>query len=973
MRKLLIAPLAAALTILVAALPMLVASPGLAATVTLNPSADNTLYHGNLDADPTGTMEDNSCGGGPDVFSGVTLRDFIRRAVLSFDVAGAIPAGSTIDAVTLTLNSNLSPDTQNIDATLHPISKDWGEGIVDCQLSGGGKGLEADPGDATWLDAKFQQVPWTTAGGDFGSFSALASIPPLGAAVWDGTGNPAMLSDVQSWLDTPAGNHGWILLADETRSNVTRRFDSREGLIPPVLQIDFTPAPTLFACCADDGDCTLDDAAGCSASDGTLDTGTNSCQPNPCAQPIGACCNIEETCSDPIARDVCEDAGGEFQGAASACTDVQVDCGLEPFTDALPIPPVLQPFATNHKGYPAYDLTVVTASQQLHSELPATELWTYNGTFPGPTIEAEVGMPIEVVYRNGLPLETAHALAVDECPHGPNHWQDTARVVTHLHGGHVPSRFDGQPEFHMMPGELDAYEYLNEQLPTTLWYHDHAMGITRLNVYMGLAGFYLLRDAFENGLGLPSGEFEIPALLQDRQINPDGSLYYPETLVDAFFGDKILVNGKVWPYLDVKQGKYRLRFLNGSQARVYTLRLENLSAPAQIIPFQLIGTDGGLIGAPISLDTITLTPAERLDVVIDFAGFSAGTEIVLRNDDEREPRVPNAMKFVVGAAAGHTASLPVSLRPVVPIPEAAASVTRNLQVILTSDACAGEKWLFRSVDANFNHLGERWDDLAEFPILGETEIWEIINASNMMHPFHMHLVMFQVLDRTDALTSAPLPLEPWESNTWKDTVAIPPRTIVRVIATFEDYPGRYAYHCHILDHEDYEMMRQFQAVNDSANCNFDSVCDADEDCVSCSADCAQVSGALCGNGLCEIGDGEDCVSCPADCAGDQSGGPLFCCGDGDGIAPVANCGMDVDGFTVLDDRCTTEGFFCRISPRLSACCGDTLCEGQESVSGPNSCDVDCIPLPEPGRLPMFAAGVALLTLLGRRRAIAANA
>jgi spore coat protein A len=562
---------------------------------------------------------------------------------------------------------------------------------------------------------------------------------------------------------------------------------------------------------------------------------------------------------------------------------------------------------------------------------------------------------------------------VDECSHGPNHWQNTARVVTHLHGGHVPARFDGQPEYHMLPGESDVYRYPNQQLPATLWYHDHAMGITRLNVYMGLAGFYLLRDAFETALGLPSGEYEIPVALQDRQINPDGTLFYPDTLQDAFYGDKVLVNGKVWPYLDVKQGKYRLRLLNGSQARVYTLKLENQAAPAQNIPFELIGTDGGLIDAPLSLNTITLTPAERLDVVIDFSGFSAGSEIVLRNEDGREPRVPNVMKFVVTGVAGHTAALPASLRPVVPIPEASASQTRKVQTVWEADACAGGRWLIRSKGPGNSTLGERWDDLSEFPILGETEIWEVTNASNMMHPFHMHLVMFQVLDRTDLLTSALIPLDPWEANTWKDTVALPERTRVRVIAKFEDYPGRFPYHCHILDHEDHEMMRQFQTVHDSASCNSDGVCDAIEDCVSCPQDCAQVSGGLCGNGLCEIGDGEDCVSCPADCAGDQGGGAPFCCGDGDGVGPVANCGMDVDGFTVLDDRCTTAGFYCRITARLSACCGDALCEGQESVAGPDGCDVDCIPLPEPGQLPMLAAGLALLALLGRGRSLASGA
>jgi spore coat protein A len=956
--------------LLAAILALLTASVGAAATVTLQPLADNTIYHGLLAADPTGTFQDNSCGGGPDVFAGVAKRGFIRRALLRFDIANAIPAGSSIDGVTLTLNVNLTTDTQLASTTLHPVLQAWGEGTVDCRQTGGGGGAEADPGDATWLDAKFQQVPWNGAGGDFGAASATALAPVLGDAIWDDAANPAMLADVQSWLDTPSGNHGWIVIGDEARVSTARRFGSREGGVPPLLTVDFTPPAVVYACCLPNGDCSLDDASTCSGQGGGTNFGTNSCEPNPCTQPVGACCKIDETCGDPIARDVCEAGAGIFQGAASACSDPGVDCGLEPFVDALPIPAVLQPVSTSTSGVPMYELSVVTASQQLHSELPPTDLWTYNGVFPGPTIEADVDAAIDVTYSNALPA-TNHALPVDECPHGPNHWQATSRVVTHLHGGHVPARFDGQPEHHLLPGDSAVYSYPNEQRPATLWYHDHAMGITRLNVYLGLAGFYLLRDDFERNLGLPDGEFEVPLVLQDRQFNPDGSLYYPPTLEDAFFGDKVLVNGKVWPYLDVKRGKYRLRLLNGSQARMYTLKLENPASPGLAIPFQLIGTDGGLIDAPISLDTLRLAPAERLDVVVDFAGFTAGDRIVLRNLDTRAPRVPNVMRFDVGSDPGTTDPVPGALLPVTPIPEGSASETRYLQFEWDTDPCAGGMWLIRSLDAQNNVLGRHWNDITERPMLGDTEIWEVTNATGMMHPFHMHLVMFQVLDRTDMVTGLPLPLEPWDMGTWKDTVSVGERTRVRLIAKFENHPGRFAYHCHNLDHEDNEMMRQFQTVHDPASCVVDGVCGPAEDCTSCPADCALVSGALCGNGLCEIADGEDCVSCPDDCAGDQAGGDPFCCGDGDGINPVPSCGYDMSGLTLLDGRCTTNGYFCRMGPRLAACCGDALCEGEE-IPTPTSCAVDCIPVPEPDRFALLAAGIAALALLARWRAHAAG-
>jgi spore coat protein A len=932
------------------------AVPGaFAATATLVPVDDTTIYQG-VDPVTSEDFEVNSCGAGSNLFAGVTNDGLLRRALLRFDIAGSIPAGSTINSVTLTIDVDRSGDNQDSTMTLSPILDDWGEGAANCDsVRGGGQGVPADPGDATWLDAMFQQTAWGTPGGDSGAISGSAVIGTRGVFLWDSTapGNDGMVDDVQSWLDSSATNFGWIVVGEEARSSTTRRFSSVEGQNDPVLTVDFTPVGDVFACCFDDGACSVTDTISCSGQGGTPDTSTNSCSPNPCPQPQGACCNVDESCSDDVARDVCEAAGGTFEGAGSACSQGSVDCGLEPFVDPLPIPAVLQPVSTRPDGVPQYEVTMTEEQQILHRDLPATDVWTYNGTFPGPTIEATLGQPVEVKYTNSLPntgqRRGGHYLEVDECAHGPNYWQDTARAVVHLHGGHVPARVDGNPEYDFLPGEFDTYEYPNNQLPATLWYHDHALGITRLNVYMGMAAFYLIRDGFETALGLPAGNNEIPLVLQDREFNPDGSFFYPPTIQDAFFGDKLLVNGKVWPYLDVDRGKYRFRFLNGSQARVYKLRLENLADPAQVIPFQLIGTDGGLIDAPIPLDTITMAPAERFDVVVDFGAFPVDSEIVLRNDGPGGPSLPNVMKFVVQAQTGHTANLPATLRPVTPIPEGEATVTRWFNLVRKDEPCSGGEWLIETLDgpdpATANVLGSHWDDISEFPTLGTTEIWEFVNSSNLMHPMHVHLVMFQVLDRVDLTTGQPKPLDPWEINTWKDTVRVPANHRVRVIARFENYLGRFPYHCHILDHEDHEMMRQFQTTNDPADCNVNGICEAGEDCVSC-ADCGTASGALCGNGLCEIGDGEDCISCPDDCAGKQKGSASrqYCCGDGDGNGPVSDCGYDADGFTLLDDRCTTGGFYCRIAPRVAACCGDMLCEGEETDS---SCALDCGGAPPP--------------------------
>ncbi|MEE9423070.1 MAG: multicopper oxidase domain-containing protein [Gammaproteobacteria bacterium] len=904
-------------------------SQAFADTATINPVKDTTIF-GNVGDG----FQNNSCGAGPDFYAGKTNGGRARRALMQFDITGNVPANATINSVTLTLNLNRTADAQTVSMALHPVNQAWGEGTVNCS---DGKGAPANSGDATWLAAKHQQTNWTNTGGDFSGASASTSVGTSnGTYSWNSSaaGNGSMATDVQNWLDNPANNFGWVLIGEESSNKTARRFDSREGNPKPALVIDYTPATQTFACCFANGNCTLNDTASCTSSGGTPDTNTNSCGPNPCPQPTGACCNTDNSCSNPIARDVCESSGGAFQGGSSVCSNV--DCGLEQFVDALPIPSVAVPVATRADGVPQYELPVTQVQQQLHRDLPPTDVWAYAGSFPGPTIETTVDQRIEVKYENNLPGNT-HYLDVDTCAHGPNYWDNSPRTVPHLHGGHVPSRFDGQPEYDFKPGDFDVYEYPNNQLPATLWYHDHALGITRLNVYMGLAGYYIIRDSFENSLTLPTGEYEIPLVVQDRQFNPDGSLFYPSTLQNMFLADTAVVNGKVWPFLNVKQGKYRFRLLNGSSARVYQLRLENQANPGQVIPFNLIGTDGGLIDAPMPLNSIDMAPAERFDVIVDFSGFAPGTEIILRNDNTDSPELPSLMKFVVTGQTGFTAALPAALRTVTPINENQAAGTRRFLLEQVPEACAGNEWLVKSLDAQGNVIGQHWDDITEYPILGETEIWQFENPSNMMHPMHVHLVMFQILDKKDLTTGQLIPLQPWEINTWKDTVQVPPNTKVRVIMRFEDYPGKFAYHCHILDHEDHEMMRQFQATHDPVNCNNNSVCESGEDCISCPADCAQAEGSSCGNGLCEMGDGENCVTCASDCAGVQTGGSPWCCGaSGSGALGSIACGDDGNGNSCID---ASQNRFCRVKTRVQACCGDALCEGGESSA---ACGVDCL-------------------------------
>jgi len=897
-----------------------------AAIANINPSQDNTVAE---------DFPDNSSGACDSVFSGNTDNSVARRALMQFDIASQVPSGSTINSVTLSMSVTRGSNHVDSIFTLHPISASWTEGTDGCGTRGGGQGVPSTGG-----------VTWNTQPG-FGATSGSTLINST-SPVWNSTA--AMVSDVQGWLDNPGSNNGWMLVGDEGNPTTSRRFDSREGGTKPVLVVDFTPSGNVEACCSPDGSCVLTSVGACGA---TPLPGVDSCDPNQCPQPTGACCNADNTCSDtdPL---TCAAGGGEFVGGN--CN--QADCGLTPFVEALPIPPILQPTGTSADGYPQYTVSVEEAVQNVHPEMPDTTVWTYNGAWPASTIVAVKDQPIEVIYQNNLPTNSggnrgSNILEVDTCSHGPNDWGDSKRISTHLHGGHVPARVDGQPEYTILPGETDTYVYPNNQEAATVWYHDHALGITRLNVYSGMAGFYLIADDEDtlgpnNAFGLPSGQYEIGMAIQDRTFNADGSLFYNATLEDAFKGELALVNGKVMPFLNVDQGKYRFRILNGSQSREYDLRLENITDPGNDPSFTLVGTDLGLVSAPIDLgnDIGLQGPAERMDVVVDFAGFPAGTEIILRNDDPTTPLLPSIMKFIVTGNQGYTGAIASTLRPVTPMAEGSADNTRYFRLAKHAGAACKDgsgrtinEWVIQSLDGpDGNVTGEYWDDVTEFPVLGTREVWEFENPTGSYHPMHIHLVRFQIVSKTDLTTGQPIPLQPWEANTWKDIVHIPANTKARVIMDFEDYPGRFPNHCHLLDHEDHEMMRQFQTTG--GLCNNNGSCEFGEDCQSCPGDCAQVSGASCGNGLCEAGDGENCVTCAEDCAGKQKGSQnnQYCCGFDDGqVNGPVGCGVDAN-----DNRCidASANLFCRVSARLSACCGDALCEGAETIA---SCGIDCDP------------------------------
>jgi len=492
---------------------------------------------------------------------------------------------------------------------------------------------------------------------------------------------------------------------------------------------------------------------------------------------------------------------------------------LAQFVDPLPIPEVAR--ATDHRPDPTnpavtlpyYHVAMRQIESKVHRDLKPTRLWAYGSTSPGPTFEARSGQGILVEWANELP--TQHFLPIDHTIHGAEADKPEVRTVVHLHGAKAPAASDGYPDAWYPPGKAAVYHYPNQQDAAMLWYHDHALGINRLNVFAGLLGLYILRDDFEDSLNLPRGPYEIPLVLYDRILDLDSQLNYPVSgnpkspWTPEVFGDAFLVNGKLFPYLEVEPRPYRFRVLNGANARFFHLSLANGQT------FHQIGTDQGLLPAPVELKRFTLAPAERADLVLDFSAF-AGEQIILNNDGR------TVMQFRVGKPQHKNSpqktatALPLTLRPVPKIPESAAIQTRNLTLVEVDDPVQ------RPVTMLLNNA--HWNmPVTETPLLDSSEIWNLINLTDDSHPIHLHLVRFQILDRRSIDVSAywttgklkffgpPNPPHPGEAG-WKDTVRADPAMLTRIIIPFAGYPGRYVWHCHILEHEDNEMMRPYDVI-----------------------------------------------------------------------------------------------------------------------------------------------------------------
>ena len=436
---------------------------------------------------------------------------------------------------------------------------------------------------------------------------------------------------------------------------------------------------------------------------------------------------------------------------------------------AMPIPEVLVPTSTDATT-DHYSITVKPGTARMRAGA-ATPIVGFDGIFPGPTIVATKGRTVQVTQTNG--------------------WKEN--ITIHNHGHKAPASSDGHPIDYVMPGASKVYTYPNDQNAATYWYHDHAMDLSGSHVYGGLAGFYIIHDPAEDALGLPSGKYDVPLMIQDKTLNDDNTLSY-STASDGpgFLGKLGLVNGVVSPHFDVDTHRYRFRILNGSNARIFKLALRSGQS------FQVVGSDGGLLGSPVSVTELIMAPAERYDVVVDFSKSAVGTVDALTNTDGSSPLITDLVEFRVKNAVTDDSSVPAKLGQITRFEEAQSAGTAT--------------WTFSQ---DFSGSGSTWviNDKAYDPArldqvshLGSVYVWTIINASTFVHPFHKHLTEFQVLD----IDGQPPP--PEESG-WKDTVRVGAGSIVRIIFADQTYTGTYVFHCHILEHEDHRMMLQESVVS----------------------------------------------------------------------------------------------------------------------------------------------------------------
>jgi FtsP/CotA-like multicopper oxidase with cupredoxin domain len=477
-----------------------------------------------------------------------------------------------------------------------------------------------------------------------------------------------------------------------------------------------------------------------------------------------------------------------------------------PFRQPLPVPEVLR----------GSRLTIPIREAEVQV-MPGekTRMWTYGGTFPGPTIRRPAGHRTEVTFLHRLPASAGE-------------------LTVHLHGGHSRTQFDGQPGgltrshprsfYCRIPSGLSARESGNDVLiepggrrtyaydlmeggeperAAFQWYHDHRLDRTAQHVWRGLAGMWIIDDAFDAGLPLPSGDRDLALMIADRSFDRRNQLTDPFTNrrppADGIEGEAILVNGAHMPYHRVSAQRYRLRILNASQFRPYNLFLSNGA------PFVQIATESGLMPRPLRRQEVTIGPAERVELIVDFAG-AAGERVELRSGPRHGKRHPPGTRPYVGALMQFRVGsrrhpdrtrVPRRLR-LLPAWTKRASLTPKRRFEISIGGAFKTVWTINGRTFNPARADAR-------PKLGSVETWEIVNRTGVAHVMHIHLTDWLLLSRNGK------PPPPWE-DCLKETFFIYPNERLLLAGRFVDHLGKFVMHCHMLDHEDHGLMSQFQVV-----------------------------------------------------------------------------------------------------------------------------------------------------------------
>jgi blue copper oxidase len=451
-----------------------------------------------------------------------------------------------------------------------------------------------------------------------------------------------------------------------------------------------------------------------------------------------------------------------------ATSDSSTDISELAVRKALPLPPLLEDLDPD-PNQAEFHLTAQNGSIELIDGVQSNTLG-YNGNYLGPVLRVHEGEKVKVKMKNDL----------DEA------------TTLHWHGLRVDGEMDGGPHSGIKPGTVWEPEFTINQPAATLWYHPHMMEKTAKQVYEGLAGLVYIEDDISDQLAIPKdyGVNDFPLIIQDRKLDASGNMEYDPGMNDVMmgtYGNAFLVNGAIKPYLEVPKGIVRLRLLNGSNGRTYHFTLNNGEE------FYQIASDGGFLEEPVKLTTLRLSPAERAEILVDFSKFKTGEKIMLvdaSSDDQNE-----LMELIVTDSESTIKAIPTELAKISHYEPDDASKTRQFGM-----AGVGATLTINDKTMDMTRIDEhvKWND---------TEIWEVTNQrtglkGGMPHPFHLHGVQFQVLDRDG---NPP----PENEAGWKDTILVQPGETVRIITKFEN-KGIFMYHCHILEHEDAGMMGQYE-------------------------------------------------------------------------------------------------------------------------------------------------------------------